>query len=490
MADRGNPATAAAAAALVSCVAAPASGSPMLVLASGFALSVTVLLLWRPGQVPVLLLPAVYQWSQVAVRPIQSAISGVAASSFSTYGETLDGAALFGLAAIVSLAVGMRMGSGARRGAGLPDPARSTQGWPQRNVMLLCFGAMAAGHALTAASRFAGPARQILSGLGSINLAGLFLLAYWCLVMRKAYAYLALALVFEIVVGMTGFFADFRGAILAAFLALIAARPRLRLGGVVLTTAVVAAAIFIASFWSIVKVEYRPFLNGGTGAQVVVQPLENRLEYLAHAAGTITGTELSEGFGRLVDRQSYIDYLALTLERVPLVLPHEHGARLAATATHVLTPRIFFPNKPPTPNDTDVTAYYTGLPFNLGDTNTSISIGYLGELYIDFGFFGALAACLLLGVGVGRAFSFIRDWPGAPISVNYALAVMFAVPLCAFETALIKLVGGVLMSLAAAIAIQRFLVPAVLRRLRIADRSEEAPVGAAARRRHASLARR
>ena len=94
-------------------------------------------------------------------------------------------------------------------------------------------------------------------------------------------------------------------------------------------------------------------------------------------------------------------------------------------------------------DDTEVTAYYTALPVPYLPTgNTSISIGYLGELYIDFGVGGALLAVFLLGLIFGRCYRAIRDYPRTPAFVNYGLCMMFALAFTSFGTALIKLIGG------------------------------------------------
>ena len=74
------------------------------------------------------------------------------------------------------------------------------------------------------------------------------------------------------------------------------------------------------------------------------------------------------------------------MRNVPNDLPFQDGAHIGATVIHVLQPRLFFPDKPPLLSDTDVVEKYTGLHF--GDSSSagiSVSLGYLAELYIDFG---------------------------------------------------------------------------------------------------------
>jgi uncharacterized membrane protein YecN with MAPEG domain len=130
---------------------------------------------------------------------------------------------------------------------------------------------------------------------------------------------------------------------------------------------------------------------------------------------------------------------------------------------HVLTPRILFPDKPPLPNDSEVTARYTNLPIVVfADENTSISIGYLGELYVDFGVGGALLAVLIMAIAYGRCYRAVRDHQRTPIYVNYGLCMMLAMAFSTFETALIKMIGSTVMVAAVVLILQRLVLPALM----------------------------
>ena len=234
----------------------------------------------------------------------------------------------------------------------------------------------------------------------------------------------------------------------------------------------------VATFWTAVKPEYRSFANAGTGAQVNVQPLPDRLDYLFNALLNFDGVQFADGFDGLLARHSYIDFLGHTLSYVPSSVPHEDGARLGSSIMHILMPRIFFPDKPATPHDTQVTAQYTGL--SLGDSpNTSISIGYLGELYVDFGIGGAILATFVLGLCAGTGYRLLRDHRRVPKLITYGVCVMAALPLATFGTALIKLVGSLVMTFAAALVVQRVIAPWAMQRigLRASRRRMLAAVG-------------
>jgi hypothetical protein len=159
---------------------------------------------------------------------------------------------------------------------------------------------------------------------------------------------------------------------------------------------------------------------------------------------------------------------------VPEVVPHEHGQRIGKTLIHVATPRIFFPNKEATEFDTEVTAKYTGLPLQLRE-GTSISIGYLGELYVDFGSVGAIACCLAIGLAFGRGYALLRARGRGSLLLTYGARSTVLAVILPFDTALIKYLGGAGVAFIGAHLMQAFLVPWLSERLRNKRSATPAP---------------
>ncbi|HKB14042.1 MAG TPA: hypothetical protein VKD69_25430, partial [Vicinamibacterales bacterium] len=96
-------------------------------------------------------------------------------------------------------------------------------------------------------------------------------------------------------------------------------------------------------------------------------------------------------------------------ERVPKVLPHTHGSFLGAALTHVVTPRIFFPDKPELASDSDSVRKYSNVRVAGRETNTSIAFGYSIEAYIDFGVPLMFLPVFAFGVFVGAAYALFRS---------------------------------------------------------------------------------
>jgi hypothetical protein len=443
-----------------------ASPDPGLVLTSGLVLALIFLLLWQENEPPLLLFPALYQWLQVSTKPLMSIFLHVPVNSLAEYNLNIEPGVLMGLAAVSALSIGMRLALG-----------RATRDWnavirneamriTPKSMIRVTISAILLGHLFFYLMRYAGPANQLVYALANIRFVGIFALAYWCFVNRRGFHYLGLVLAIEILIGITGFFSDFKAPIFVIAFAAIAAghRPKFREAAIVAFIA--ALLIVFGSFWSEVKIDYRRFVSGGTMDQVVTVSLEDRIDYLSRQANTFNGARFADGFDKMLRRQSYIDYLAGVMEYVPQVLPHENGKRIGSTVLHVLTPRILFPDKAATEFDTDVTAKYTGLPIQIRE-HTSISIGWVGELYIDFGRTGAVIACLFLGLAFGIAYRLVSRYGRGSLQLTYGARSTALVLMMTFDTALIKYVGGVGVAFVAAILLQRFVVPALSRQLRV-----------------------
>ena len=253
---------------------------------------------------------------------------------------------------------------------------------------------------------------------------------------------------------MTGFFAEFKNAGLVLVIAALAARPKFNRRKLFAIGAAVFLFLAVAVFWSSVKYDYRLFVNQGSGAQVVLVPLGERVEYISDHAANFSAEDLQIGINLLVARHGYIDYLAQTMQFVPQHRPHENGSITWSVVRHIAMPRIFFPDKPPLLSDTLVTGRYTG---NLmtKDSNASISIGYLGELYVDFGYVGGLVGVLAIGFIVGSGVRTLALNRNTPDLLNAGLCVMASLPLAYFGTAYVKLIGALIFSFVVAWLFQR-----------------------------------
>ena len=82
--------------------------------------------------------------------------------------------------------------------------------------------------------------------------------------------YLLLALGTELVLGIGGYFSDFKTVLLFTFLALVAAGIRVSVARALGISVLIGVTLFAGIIWTAVKKDYRNFVSGGEKSQIVV----------------------------------------------------------------------------------------------------------------------------------------------------------------------------------------------------------------------------
>lgn len=439
------------------------SSVPILLAGCGLCLILVVLLLWTEADPPILLLPVLFQWSEVAILPYSTSWLQLPLNALSENGADLNASAILGLIGVFSLAVGMRLGARQGRVGDAWFSERievQARLWTQNKIIVVSFSLIGIGYALALASAYAGGLREPLNQAAGIKNVGLFIFTYWSLYHGRSLGLLVLLVVFEVGFGMTGFFANFKNSVLTFFVAALFARPRIRM---VDTLSVLGAGILIVAlgvFWSAIKPDYRDFMNKGTGAQIVDVPITARIDFLVNSASSMNSEKIAEGFQRLVSRHGYIEYLALVMQNIPQTMSYQNGEITLSVLRHVAVPRALWKAKPVLPNDTEVMSKYTGLPM-VWNEDTSISIGYLGELYADFGYIGGVIGCLIIGLLVGTGYRLVRDQVKMSALVAAGLCLMLALPIAYFGTAYVKLAGSFVLTFFIVLVLSYSVFPAL-----------------------------
>src|SRR5205823_8661918 len=89
-------------------------------------------------------------------------------------------------------------------------------------------------------------------------------------------------------------------------------------------------------------------------------------------------------------------------------IPHTGGDLLGSASAHVVQPRIFFPDKPELPSDSDLVRKYSGVYVAGREQNTSIAFGYVAESYVDYGVPLMFAPIFVFGAVVGLIYGFFQ----------------------------------------------------------------------------------
>lgn len=414
--------------------------NPLLTPVAILVLVVCVKMLWRRGEPPILAFACAMQWLQAAIAIFYTDYYGISLQQ-AFGGPEFEQATLLSLIAVFSLGLGIRIAL-FRAGPSVFNRLRSDS--LKVNVggafVLYITGFLVAAVAGVVAWQIQGLSQQIYA-LGTVKWFAVFILAYCTLERGQSYVFLGIAVLLELVTGVTGYFAGFKNVFFILIVVALASPFALR--GKRLAIAIVAAVtlFFLGVVWTAIKTDYRAFLNQGSDQQVVAVSTEESLGKLGGLLSNFTWDGFSDGLDAMVLRLSYVNYFALTLINVPDHVPYEHGTLWLGALKHTVTPRLFFPEKAET-NDSERMMLYTGVHTASDEQGTSIGIGYVAESYVDFGSRFMFVPIFLLGVFYGLIYRLFvlrsrHALLGSAITASILVFGAFTI-----ETSNIKVVGG------------------------------------------------
>jgi hypothetical protein len=142
---------------------------------------------------------------------------------------------------------------------------------------------------------------------------------------------------------------------------------------------------------------------------------------------------LNSGLSRL----GYLRFFAGSIRTVPNAVPYQNG-KLWSEAIFTLIPRALFPDKPIL-DDSKRTNEFSGISVAGADKGTSISIGYVGESYIDFGVPFMFAPIFALGCFWGWLYRFITNLGSIPLLGLAAATTILLNSAVFFESSNVKI---------------------------------------------------
>jgi hypothetical protein len=396
------------------------------------------LLLHRVAGPPVLFLALAYHWLHATLGVFYGPLTGrqLMGSTAAEY-QTM---VLIALGCVLALAAGIRLGI-----------VYMSHFWPERSAPREIFSfrslLIAYGVAFFVTGTLQGIAwnypmfTQPMIASTTIRL-GLFYFCVRRLVMPVVQPVPLIGLLaFEVVVGISGFFASFREPLLFAGIAFVEAFDRRRLSHWVGVTALLAVATAASIFWMGVRGQYRQdFAEVETFAESRSMRLQ-RLQQLGSEWSRQDWQELLWTVDFLVDRMWPIYYPALAVERVPKVLPHTDGDLIWRAVQHIAMPRVLFPDKRAPGSESELVRKYSGVHVAGEESGTSIAFGYAAESYVDFGLPVMFVPVLVWGIFLGMSYHFLRylirhDELRVPL-----LVVVFWMALSQFERSWAKTMG-------------------------------------------------
>lgn len=387
---------------------------------------------------PVLAMAFTFQWVQVTIGIYYHGLTGrrLDAIELSDYRPMV----LIGLGCLVALLFGLKLGMRVIGKAG-PNDRR----WPEQAfsfpVLIIVYVSSIAVTGTVQRLAWEVPAlTQAILALTYARLAALFMMYYRLTLPRVRLGWFTVLLVSEVGIGLTGYFAGFREPLMLAAVALLAAFDRRKVWHW-LVIGVFAVSMFLTGLmWMAIRTDYRQDFE----SQVFAESREARLERVI----ALTSRWLRSDFDALgndldffIDRLWAIYYPALAVNRVPVVVPHEDGAILGRALLHVVTPRLFFPDKAVLESDSEMVMRYAGVWAAGEEKGTSIAFGYAAESYVDFGVPLMFLPIFVYGFLMGMAYHWwLRVIRHREIAIGL-VTVMFWLALYLFERSWIKTLG-------------------------------------------------
>jgi hypothetical protein len=250
---------------------------------------------------------------------------------------------------------------------------------------------------------------QPLLAFGKLKLVALFVLTSCIFRSGRGFGWLVALLVGEVVFGVSGFISSYQPAILTMLVAAASAHSRRpRAGQILAMVAGAAFLVWVSLLWTAMKPEYRAWVSGGSNQQVVTRSLGERLEWMSNWLAS-DRLDTGDAFAKLVGRLGYTTFYALAAQRQEEGQIQQAPERWKSAIVRALTPRALFDKE--TIDDTAITTALTGLRFS---RNASVSIGYVAEAHVDFGFPAMLLPIFLLGLTLGLAARYFLSRDIAP----------------------------------------------------------------------------
>lgn len=388
---------------------------------------------------PVLFFALGFQWVQVTIGLFYTSVTGrtLTAVTSSDYRTMV----LIGLGCVLALAVGIHLGLRAGRREDAPAPIETPLFGLNTLAAIYLALVFTAGGVQQLAWQFPIFTQAILA-VSYVRLGLVYVLMRRLSHPTPDVPRIALLLGTEVLLGLTGFFASFREPLILAALALSEVFDSRRASHWATAVGVVVTTATVGLFWSGVRSEYRQdFYQVEAFSETRAMRLE-RINILASDWVQSDAQELLWNVDYLVDRLWAIYYPALAVARVPAILPHTDGAIVGGALRHIVTPRVFFPDKPVLPSDSEMVRTYSGIFVAGAEQDTSIAFGYAAEAYIDFGVPLMFLPVLLWGIFLGWAYQTLlhlirhRDLAIPLVTVTFWLSVFL------FERSWVKWMGS------------------------------------------------
>jgi len=392
-------------------------------------------------------------WLAIAADVLQADLNGWSARE-GWLGPYNEEAILLSLCAVCAIGVGMRCGVTLGRW-NLGTRLRTLSAQRRIGVdvglsrLLACYvGALLVTQAASMAAASLPTLAQPLLAVTLLRYVAVYAIAATVFETNRGYLWLILVIGGEFLVGMTGFFASFLQPVFLLVIALVSSRYSMSSARPwLLLFAAVVVMLWTSLVWTVVKPDYRRVMGSLS--------LQERVTWLADAYLS-PNIDYSDASARLLERIGYTELYARVLARLEtggITGGHDF---YGAAVRHVLTPRVFFPDKPAL----DDTAITRALTHTWVGRDTSVGVGYVAQAHVDFGFPGLLLPMLAVGFLLGLAAEYFMTRP-IPLIIRQAFVTAALFSAFAFAADIDKALGGLITGWLALALVMKFVYPLI-----------------------------
>ena len=336
-------------------------------------------------------------------------------------------------------------------------------------VYIISFFAM---NALTGIAFLVPSLTQIIFSLANIKWFLFLLFGFQSILKNRKRKEFYIFCALEFAMGFYSYFSDFKTIIfyiLIIFLCLLAV---VRFNKMMIFAICLAFTFMGGVFWTSIKGDYRNFINKGSKSQTVQVEKGEALNKLLELSEKQNQNSFNDAMENFLDRLQYTYHLAKTMDRVPLIIPHQNGSNWGSTLLFVLTPRIINPDKGT--YDASVKASkYTGIQYSGVKRGVSVSLGYFADGYIDFGYVGMFIPLLILGLIYGGSYFYFVKNSSNNFVFNYAVVGAIFMELFSFESDNIFVIGRLYVNLLVFFLLKRFLFPKLINYIKVLQKPLE-----------------
>jgi hypothetical protein len=442
-------------------VMAPFARDPIVVVVCGFLPYVLVGLVDVPRMPSIIVYYLLWMWFQAATRVLIAALDAESLGD-GLYGLDVYRAFWYSMASLIVLAVAFRICLG-----GLPSPSDDQldehRHWSPMMLFCLYLVTAALSFALVPLASLSVAIAQPVQAVGALKYVVMFMLFATVLSTGNGVKLLLAVILIEIVTGFSGLFSGFKTVFIVLLLAALSLRMTLRSTNILGGVATLVVLFGLGVFWTAVKSDYRDLATGFSGSQEISSSVTDRVALLVGKAIHPADIEWGLATDALLRRIAYIDFFGATIgvsetSPEPVVF-----ARWRDALEHVTKPRIFFPDKAAL-DDTEIfLKYVRGDVGEEGRAGTSISIGYLAENFIDFGFPGMLAPIAALGLVLGCTLRYLMTRPVAWAAREAFVTALVLTLSAGMELSLAKFLGSTILTFGVLALCLKFVYPPVER---------------------------